>query len=50
MMNLSWWLQIHVKEVILQGHDVATTLAEFASRNSIVNMVVGASSRGALAR
>ncbi|XP_042025391.1 U-box domain-containing protein 35-like [Salvia splendens] len=41
---------IHVKEVVLPGHDVATTLAEFASRNSIVNMVVGASSRGALAR
>ncbi|XP_047961728.1 U-box domain-containing protein 52-like [Salvia hispanica] len=41
---------IHVKEVVLQGHDVATTLAEFASRNTIVNMVVGASSRGALAR
>ncbi|KAL1538160.1 U-box domain-containing protein 52-like [Salvia divinorum] len=41
---------IRVKEVVLQGNDVATTLAEYASRNSIVNVVVGASSRGALAR
>ncbi|KAL1551683.1 U-box domain-containing protein 35-like isoform X2 [Salvia divinorum] len=41
---------IRVKEVVLQGNDVATTLAEYASRNSIVNVVVGASSRGAIAR
>ncbi|XP_042052400.1 U-box domain-containing protein 35-like isoform X1 [Salvia splendens] len=41
---------IRVKEVILQGNDVSTTLAEFARRNTMMNLVLGASSRGAIAR
>ncbi|KAH6793238.1 protein kinase family protein [Perilla frutescens var. hirtella] len=41
---------IRVKEVVLQGQDVASTLSEYISRTHIINMVVGASSRGAIAR
>ncbi|PIN22301.1 Serine/threonine protein kinase [Handroanthus impetiginosus] len=41
---------IRVKEVILQHHDVANTLSEYIRLNSITTIVLGASSRGALAR
>ncbi|KAI3455593.1 hypothetical protein Pfo_012256 [Paulownia fortunei] len=41
---------IRVKEVILQDVDVANALCEYISFNSITTIVLGASSRGALAR
>lgn len=41
---------IRVKEVVLQGQDVANTLSEYINRIHILNMVLGASSRGAIAR
>ncbi|KAG6428878.1 hypothetical protein SASPL_106917 [Salvia splendens] len=47
--NYSSPFAIRIKQVVLQGNDVATTLAEFASRNCIMNLVLGASSRGAIA-
>lgn len=36
--------------MVLQGQDVATTLCDYISRIHILNMVVGASNRGPLAR
>ncbi|KAL0463807.1 UNVERIFIED_CONTAM: U-box domain-containing protein 52 [Sesamum latifolium] len=41
---------IRAKEVILQAIDVTTALCEFISANCITTIVLGASSRGALAR
>ncbi|KAK6125056.1 hypothetical protein DH2020_041234 [Rehmannia glutinosa] len=41
---------IRAKEVILQDSDVAKALSEYISLNSITTIVLGASSRGAIAR
>ncbi|KAL8466247.1 hypothetical protein ACS0TY_035381 [Phlomoides rotata] len=41
---------IRVKEVVLQGLDVASILCEYIALNNITTFVVGASSRGAILR
>ncbi|KAL0441381.1 UNVERIFIED_CONTAM: U-box domain-containing protein 52 [Sesamum radiatum] len=41
---------VRAKEVMLHGHDVANKLSEYIGINSITSIVLGASSRGALAR
>ncbi|KAM7258705.1 hypothetical protein ACFE04_014446 [Oxalis oulophora] len=41
---------VQIKEVILEDTDVSKALSEYAGKNAIENIVVGASSRGALAR
>lgn len=42
--------QIQAKEVILQDDDVAHALAEYITQTFITTIVVGASTRNALAR
>ncbi|KAL1559153.1 U-box domain-containing protein 34-like [Salvia divinorum] len=41
---------VRTKEVILRNQDIAAALSDFLSAHSIKNIVVGASSRGAIAR
>ncbi|XP_020548150.1 uncharacterized protein LOC105157847 [Sesamum indicum] len=41
---------VRAKEVMLHGHDVANKLCEYIGINAVTSIVLGASSRGALAR
>ncbi|KAL0415075.1 UNVERIFIED_CONTAM: U-box domain-containing protein 52 [Sesamum latifolium] len=41
---------VRAKEVMLHGHDVANKLCQYIGVNSITSIVLGAASRGALAR
>ncbi|KAL1560988.1 putative inactive ATP-dependent zinc metalloprotease FTSHI 5, chloroplastic, variant 2 [Salvia divinorum] len=43
-------VHVRTKEVILRNQDIAAALSDFLSAHSIKNIVVGASSRGAIAR
>lgn len=42
--------QIHCKDVVLDDHDVAKSIVEFAAHAAIEKLVVGATARGGFVR
>lgn len=44
------YMQIHCKDVVLDDHDVAKSVVEFAAHGAVEKLVVGASARGGFVR
>ena len=50
VLKLTWCIQVQIKEAVIEEGDVAKGISDFINKYHIHSIVIGASTRNALAR